>query len=59
MYFFLDIAGIYYWIVAVVYDVDMWLIFRAVAGTVILKGLLLGIVKEGSAAGIIKKGGCC
>ncbi len=42
MYFFLDIAGIYFWIVGVVCDVDMWLIFRAVVGTVILKRLLLG-----------------
>jgi hypothetical protein len=24
MYFFLDIAGIHFWIVAVMYDVDMW-----------------------------------
>ncbi len=45
MYFFLEIAGIYYWIVGVMYDVDMWLIFRAVVGTVILKGLLLVITE--------------
>jgi hypothetical protein len=32
----------------------MWLIFRAVVGTVILKGLLLGIVMERSAPGIRK-----
>jgi hypothetical protein len=45
-FFAIEIAVIYYWIVAVMYDADMWLIFRAVVGTVILKGLLLGIVME-------------
>jgi ABC-type protease/lipase transport system fused ATPase/permease subunit len=59
LYFFLKIAGIYFWIVGVVYAVDMWLIFIAVVGTVILKGLLLGIVTEGSATRIMKQGGSC
>jgi hypothetical protein len=41
------------------YDVDMWLIFRAVVGAVVLKGLWLRIVMERSALRIMKYGGSC
>jgi hypothetical protein len=61
MVFFLDFAGLYKWIKAVGTMMlicgyrahDAGPVFRAVMGTVILKGLLLGIVKEGSAPGIM------